>query len=43
MTSSAVDFFPGFQAFEVKTSGGFTIKGVTGGNGPPVLLLQHTC
>ena len=36
----AVDFFPGFEAFKIKTSAGITIAGVKGGSGPPVLLLH---
>lgn len=38
--TNAVDFFPGFEAFRIKTSGGVTIAGVKGGSGPPVLLLH---
>ena len=38
--TEAVDFFPGFEAFRIKTSGGVTIAGVKGGSGPPVLLLH---
>ena len=38
--SRAVEFFPGFKPFKVKTSGGVTINGVTGGSGPPVLLIH---
>ena len=32
-------YFPGFKAFDVKTTGA-TIHGVVGGSGPPVLLLH---
>ena len=38
--SQAVEFFPGFKPFKVKTSGGVTINGITGGSGPPVLLIH---
>ena len=38
--TKAVDFFPGFEAFKIKTSAGITIAGVKGGSGPPVLLLH---
>ena len=32
--------FPGFQAFRIETSPGLAIAGVTGGSGPPLLLLH---
>src|SRR5678816_1034988 len=32
-------FFPGFKPFKVKTTGA-EINGVTGGSGPPILLLH---
>ena len=38
--TQAVDFFPGFEAFKVKTSTGIHINGVKGGSGPPVLLIH---
>ena len=38
--SAALEFFPGFKAFEVMTTGGVTINGIIGGSGPPVLLLH---
>ncbi len=38
--TQAVDFFPGFEAFRIKTSSGIHIAGVKGGSGPPVLLLH---
>src|SRR3954468_21859961 len=33
-------FFPGFKTFKFQTSGGATINGVMGGQGPPLLLLH---
>jgi haloacetate dehalogenase len=33
-------FFPGFKTFKFQTSGGATINGVIGGQGPPLLLLH---
>jgi haloacetate dehalogenase len=36
---STLRFFPGFDAFRVETSGTF-IRGVMGGQGPPLLLLH---
>ena len=39
-STQAVDFFPGFEAFKVKTSTGIHINGVKGGSGPPVLLVH---
>jgi haloacetate dehalogenase len=33
------DFFPGFRGFHIETAGAI-IRGVTGGSGPPVLLLH---
>src|SRR5262245_56798788 len=37
--SPVVNFFPGFEAIRIKTSGA-TINGVKGGSGPPLLLLH---
>ena len=34
-----VEFFPGFEKRQIKTSGA-TINLVTGGSGPPLLLLH---
>jgi haloacetate dehalogenase len=39
VTASPANFFPGFQRQTVETSG-TTINVVTGGNGPPLLLLH---
>ncbi len=36
----SLQFFPGFEAFRIKTSGGIYINGATAGSGPPVLLLH---
>ena len=38
--TKAVDFFPGFESFNLETSLGINIAGVSGGHGPPVLLLH---
>ena len=39
MTDAATELFPGFRRFDLKTTAAI-IHGVTGGNGPPLLLLH---
>ena len=39
MTDASADLFPGFRVFDIATAA-TTIHGVTGGNGPPLLLLH---
>ncbi len=39
-TSPSAEFMSGFEPFRIETSGGVTINGVIGGEGPPLLLLH---